>query len=329
MGGNVFKHEHDVVRLGKDVYFQLYHDIQDKLDKMSGLEKCELVKAYNNKSSFGDMDILCVGEYTKDDVSKAFGDVPISKNGPVVSILYKQFQIDLINVKQEDFEMSKVYYSYNDLGNFMGRVAHRMGFKYGHDGLWLILRDGDYVYAKICVSKSPEDIFEFLGYDYDYYLNGFDELEDVFEFAASTRFFNPDMFLDEYRNAKSLVRDCKRESYRLFKEYVIRNSQTVPRFPYENMSEKGGCVVNEPFLFTAYIHFDGLKEKVENAKQKHIKRKEYRRLFNGDIVRNLTGLEGKELGMFMTNLKAFYCLYGMSEEQIKKTIMKHFLETIP
>lgn len=329
MGGNVFKHNHDVVRLGKDVYFKMYGDVRHKLERMSGLEKCELVKAYNNKSSFGDMDILCVGEYTKDDVSKAFGDVPVSKNGPVISILYKQFQIDLINVHQEDFEMSKVYYSYNDLGNFMGRVAHRMGFKYGHDGLWLILRDVDYVYAKICVSKSPRDIFEFLGYDYGYYLLGFVELEDVFEFASSTRFFNPDMFLDEYRNAKSLVRDRKRESYRLFKEYVVKNSQTVSRYPYENMSEKGGRVAKDEFLFTAYIYFGGFKEKVEKAKQEHQKRKELKNKFNGDIVRNLTGLDGKELGMFIANLKDNYCFDDMTDEQIKNTIIKHFLETIP
>lgn len=321
MGGNVFKHQHEVVRLDSNDYFELFYDVHNKLESMFGLEKCELVKAYNNKSSFGDMDILCVGDYKTDDIIKAFGDVPVSKNGPVISFLYKKFQIDLINVSSEGFDISKVYYSYNDLGNFMGRVAHRMGFKYGHDGLWLILRDGEYVYAEICVSKSPRDIFEFLGYDYDYYLLGFDELEDVFEFASSTRFFSPDMFLDEYRNAKSLVRDRKRESYRLFKEYVIRNSQTVSRYPYENMSEKGGRVVKDEFLFTAYIYFGGLKEKVEKAKQEHQKQKELKNKFNGDIVRNLTGLDGKELGMFMVSLKEKYCFDDMTKEQIKNTII--------
>ena len=41
------------------------------------------------------------------------------------------FQIDFIKVGEENWETSKNYFSYNDLGNLMGRLAQRLGVKYG------------------------------------------------------------------------------------------------------------------------------------------------------------------------------------------------------
>lgn len=41
----------------------------------------------------------------------------------------------------EHFNTSLEYLNWNDLGNLIGRIAHKFGLKYGHKGLLYIIKN--------------------------------------------------------------------------------------------------------------------------------------------------------------------------------------------
>lgn len=113
----------------------------------------------------------------------------------------------------EDFQTCRDYYTYNDLGNLIGRVAHKMGMKFGHLGLLYPLRDGDHLIAELVVTRDTRQALEFMGYDFDRWNQGFDQLTDIFEFAASTPYFNPEAFTLENLNHRNRTRNRKRNTF--------------------------------------------------------------------------------------------------------------------
>ena len=90
---------------------------------------------YNNKSSFGDIDIIvdikCVdgelfdGKYIRKFIENRFSPNEIFNNSNTWSFDYKEVQVDLICVVPEDFDSNYHYLGWNDLGNLIGRLAHR------------------------------------------------------------------------------------------------------------------------------------------------------------------------------------------------------------
>jgi hypothetical protein len=51
------------------------------------------------------------------------------------------FQVDLISNPAESFEFASRYFSYNDAGNLVGRLAHARYTSLRHDGLYFYHRD--------------------------------------------------------------------------------------------------------------------------------------------------------------------------------------------
>jgi hypothetical protein len=258
----------------------------------------------------------------------------IHKNGGVWSYAHdfmdenleiKYVQVDLITQSTENYDTALNYYSWNDLGNLMGRIGHKMGFKYGHEGLVLIFRDGTHQYGQLVVSRDIRKIVEFLGYDYDRFAKGFDDLEDIFAFAASSEFFNKNIFAYENRNHIARTRDKKRENYRAFLEY-IENIKT-PEYEYNSFTEKGGRVLSDVFRERAYEFFPDLSDKVDEVEYELMKRKTVHEKFNGVIVSLLTGLMGKELGCFMQHLRQYVDvekLYPMSPLEINHWVIDEY-----
>jgi hypothetical protein len=83
---------------------------------------------YKNKPSFGDADILISTEgitfNLRDYILDTFAPNEIFHNGNCWSFDYKELQIDLITVSAEHFDSNYNYLSYNDLGNYIGKIAH-------------------------------------------------------------------------------------------------------------------------------------------------------------------------------------------------------------
>lgn len=294
----------------------------------SGVTAFRPIPFYTSKDSFGDLDmvVMCGSrdwERLLEDLKKKCPDH--SKNGNVFSFgvdVGKEtpFQIDLIYVGEtrEESRIALTYFAFNDLGNLMGRIAHRAGFKYGHRGLLRVVREednSDHIIDEVLVTDVPKDIFEFLGYDYDVFLNGFNDKKDIFEFVASSPYFNSDIFLFENRNAKARMRDSKRTIYNEFLMWCSEQ-KNLTKFFVGDKEEFRREQLN--LALDRFPEFNARYVSVVRAVEE---RNRERELFNGEIVKKLTGLTGKDLGVFIRNFREkFPYISSMTKETIEENI---------
>lgn len=307
MGGKALK-EHNAVRLDKQNFDRIADEVTGMLNEL-GI-KHELVKSYRTKSDFGDLDVLVVGsaepfvQHLRARYSEAHGvEVPVVRNGPVISVglpervtddgIEEVFQVDLIQTTEEEVGFSSNYFAWNDMGNLLGRIAHKFGLKLGHDGLWVIVREDTHVVGEICLTRNFFDALRSIGYDEEVYRQGFDTLEDIYQFVVSSEFFNPEIFKLENRNHTARMRDRKRPVYMEFLKWL--DGRDTPRFHF--VQDKTGFIEAFVDAFGKRGEYDELLRKREAAK-------EQKEVFNGRIVSELTGLKEVELGNFMRHLKS-------------------------
>ena len=271
---------------------------------MNDFSRVTMPLFYKNKKSFGDADILVSMDGFNKDVRKYITDTfspnEIFHNGNCWSFDYKELQIDLITVSAEDFDTNNNYLNFNDLGNFIGRIAQGFGLKYGQEGLWYEHYFKGSNIARIPISKNYEDIFKFLGLSYERYLEGFDELEDIFEYIATCKFFNWEMFQMSKLNKINRDRNLKRKSYMSFLEWMgqnVANDEHLHQF--DKTQEEYNKMIAEAFPY-ANLELEIRRVEYEYCKSLYIKSK-----FNGGMVMREYGLEGKTLGEAMIGFKLF------------------------
>ena len=304
MGGHAVK---DAVRLSAEDYHSLCGSLSSLLTDYNG----KIIQAYKSKESFGDMDILFSSALDALRFQKAldiFKGLPVKqvvKNGPVTSIGVGLpqgiFQMDLIVVP--DVKWASAYFDMNDMGNLMGRIAHKLGFKYGHDGLWYVLRDPDnhdYVIEELLVTSSLSEAFHLIGYSYGKYLTTeFNTLEDIFLYVIDNQYFDPDIYLLDNRNHVQRTRDRKRHTYMQFLVYcsskqLSRKNIWTPEYKKQMRQEK---------LEQAFAICPAFKERHDRAVKEHALNKQMKLFWNGENVSEWTGLTGKQLGQFMAYFK--------------------------
>ena len=216
MGGNALNIE--TRRYEKKEFYEIMLEVGAMLSS-KGIES-DVPAWYRNKETFGDLDVLIRSSTVEGDILDVINEVfkpnEIYNNNNVKSFDYKDFQIDFILVGDENWETSMFYFSYNDLGNFVGRISYQMGFRFGDYGLKLVYRheDGGRKFSKI-ISKDPRKIYQFLGFNYDRYLEGFDEVEDIFKFVVNSTCFNRRIFDYDSLNHQNRTRNKKRKNYEL------------------------------------------------------------------------------------------------------------------
>lgn len=309
MGGNLFT----VRRYEADEYRKLEAEVVvDKLTIQLGMSVASLMY-YKNKESFGDMDILVESDNLppnwKQLVIETFNLQPeqTHSNGNVFSIMYKNFQIDLICMQHKYFNSAYYYYAYNDLGNLLGRITHKMGIKFGHKGLSLIIRPKDFkdhVIGEVELSQNFEDALKIIGVSPEEYDKGFDDIEDIFKYVSSSPYFNSDIYLLDNRNAVSRVRDKKRQTYNKFLEWCESQKDTLPRFDFGNVTEKGGYSLREPWYSDIVLkYFPEAEEKVNALIEEYELNQKLAEKLSGGIVMKVTGIEGKELGVLYKKVK--------------------------
>ena len=338
MGGNALTSQGiNTKRLPASEYYNFQAKIQTHFNQLFKVWP-EKILAYRSKPDFGDLDLIVDmtslpnGWY--DTLSKAWDSKGWSINKAkdesecVVSMEVHQFQIDFIHVKTLLIESAIVYYSYNDLGNLIGRLAHEMGFSFGPFGLRQvqIYRALTHKYAEIYVSQDMPKVFEFLGLDYGMWTSGFDTLENIFEFVSSSRYFNPDIYLLTNRNYRDRVRDEKRSTYTKFLGWCETNKSRLTHYPWKHK--------NDPEKITEYdFHsarardtwpeFD-IQKLAEVAK--YLRHKTLKEIWNGNNISEWTGLTGPDLGKFMSHCKATPYFEGVTfglDLQTIKTFVHH------
>jgi hypothetical protein len=197
-------------------------------------------------------------------------------------------------MEPESFDFASCYFRNSDMGNLVGRVSHAMAVSLRHDGLVYYFRDGDYKFREIVLTRNYAEALRFLGYDVQRYFEGFEDLEEIFQYVASTPFFNSSIYLLENRNAQARVRDRKRPTYNAFLKWCECHSNlSAFEFPADKKAWHARLVEFFP-------QFEGeYQQAVDDlARQRALKER-----FNGDFVSKLTGLQGKELGGLMKRFK--------------------------
>lgn len=311
MGGNALSFE--TRRINKQEFDRLSVIINKKLD-FYGISHF-IISSYRSKETFGDIDVIIIydGDRRKL-INSEFSPKEIYQNSSVYSFDFEDVQVDFIFTKPEDFETSINYMKFSDLGNLLGRVYHKMGLRFGHDGLTLIVRDDTQVVGEILLSRDIDEILTFGGYDPIRYQQGFETKLDIFKFAASSPYYNYEIFDLDNRNYRARTRDRKRPTYT---EFLVWAQENATATGYEWNSNKAA------YLPRILHTFDKIDEFTDLLKQHSLKLKAKEK-FNGNIVSDLTGLQGKELGSFMAQFKKIFSqddLLKMTHDMIAEEIL--------
>jgi len=309
MGGNALSAPS--IRLPLERYRAACGDVTERLARVFPGRRAMVIPAYAAKADFGDMAVLIVGGggYDPTVAAAALNATEVVRNGDVTSLGVKVeegvFQVDLIKVPAESFDFALRYFAMNDLGNLLGRIAHKAGFKLGHLGLLYPLRDqrnADHVIAELVVTRDWGLAIGLLGYDAKAYQDGFDggfrSLSDIFSFVVSSQYCNRDIYLLENRNAKARVRDNKRPTYTAFLKWL----ECVPNnaLPAYDWSDKE--MARQTFLGGAMERFPGFATAYVDANAHQAVERMFRAKLNGQFVAAISGLTGRELGELMGRL---------------------------
>lgn len=306
-------------------YLKLADELLPRIQKLFNAETY-LVQAYNKKESHGDMDILILNDGNlgniKDKLSKEFTETPIHCNGCVYSIEYKDFQIDIIPQPTSNWETAKCFFDFDPTGNLMGKIAHKFGLKYGFQGLVYPFRNFDGRFTEdIIISKDNRKIFEFLGFDYDRYLQTFDTVEEIFDYIIESKYFNREGFMMDELNAIDRKRNRKRATYQGFITYL---NEKMPENKFEFSKNKS--YYHE--LIDKYFTEAGFYNKLIELKRLDEENKFIKEQFNGNLIMEWTGLTGKDLGdtigKYKTHLGETYRQFMLTNtsDDIKSNFLK-------
>lgn len=265
------------------------------------------VISYSNKETFGDIDILVPSEHFSFDKfwdKHKFRYKDFKRNGSVISLLDKQDrQIDIITTPLDIYNIHYNYLAYNDMGNFIGRIAKSLNLKYGHDGLSMVVRykgDATRKIGVIPISTDVQYIYDLLDIPYRCY----DTMEQIYKDIMSSKYYHKDSFLLEKQSHHARVRDRKRKSYHGMLNYIKDNdTSTEPRRNY-SIEETLSMLPIE------------VTEKYISITAEYDKKMYEKTLFNGNIVSDVTGLKSKELGLFIAIIKDKVNIYGNVREQV-------------
>lgn len=334
MGGKALK-KIESIRINQKEFYKLQNEVIEKLRLIN--KDAIPIKSYFNKKDFGDLDILISTpkpDYKdlKKFLETEFNSKEIVNNSNIISFEFKNFQVDLIFEEQENLEIAEFYFSYNDLNNFIGKIAYSFGLKFGFTGLYYPIRTkhGN-LSDEILLTKSPKKIYDFLEYDFERYLKGFNELEDIFDYIVSSKYFNPDKYLKE-DSEQSLIdrkRGKKRKTYIQFinwlELYVLKNQDKI-YFEFNNDKSYYLDIIEN------FFPESNLKEKIKDFEKNQEIQEEINKKFNGKVVMNLIpNLIGKELGEFIINFKNIIskennkifedAIINYSEKEIREKIL--------
>lgn len=312
MGGKAFQQSLGIKgnRLDACQYHLIGQKIHPALEKLFG--QVHLVRAYHNKSTFGDQDWIVskvlhqnFGSLKKQLYEKFhLDDKLIHQNSNVYSLLIDGFQIDISLVSEKYFDACFFYMDDSPAGNALGKLYHKFGASYGVKGLYYTLRDNHNTYklGEIELSLDNSKICNFLGLDYVKKDNGFKEEEDIFQWICSSKYFDHRIFAFENMNHIARVRDRKRPDYQRLLKYIDeRFKGKVYDFP---LKTDGVNILND------YFPESNLLEKIQELKNRETQRKEISGKFNGHLIMEITGAKGKELSQIMYNYKDYRNIFS-------------------
>jgi hypothetical protein len=301
-------------RYSKAEYDAILPEILEKAKKL--FSDATDTKYYFEKDSFGDADILCLVDKPIDInieqwIYDEFQSKEVVKNSSIYSFEYKELQVDFILTPKHNWETSLIYFSFNDLHNFIGKFAKKFGLKWGFSGLEYDYKIDGKKLGTISVSKDYREVLPFLGFDVVRYDKGFKNLNEIFEYVKSNKYFNPWMFDLEQYNKINRDRDKKRKTYQSFLEYLehYKNTMIIDNCHYFYPDKKA-------YLGHIDFHFPGFLRKYRELEKKEERVRLIHSKFNGHILMDEFNISGKELGNLISNFKVSFEDLNSFEEYV-------------
>lgn len=312
MGGLALKglpKDKETRRYMANEFNQLAKELLPKIELLFNT-KVSLVESYHDKESHGDMDILVYDTgFNPEEIKKSLYDfgatlVVRTPNSRVYSFDYKNLQIDLIFTPDEDWETSKVFFNWGDLGNLMGKLFNNYGgladhgflLKYGYDGakVKLVYKGRKKI---VYLTKYPDKVFDFLGLDFTLHSKGFNNQYDMYDYVIESKYFDYGCF--QWKNLSSVnkQRNKRRPAFIEFLEYIKKYKNKN-----QDWSESKSYYLNE---IKNYFGVDLLKEYQYLVQDVELQSK-VRDKFNGKtILDNFKSVKPKQLNNLISNFNKY------------------------
>lgn len=344
MGGNSLK-RFPVGRIEKKEFFNTFEHIKKVFNNV----KLDLVPAYEDKENFGDLDIIIEMESMRDfyrentngDMEEAFSEFLSNKFNsrqehfafPVISFEYRKneeqrvgFQVDFIHIPKKNYDFSLHYLSYNDLGNLIGVMYRHLGLRFGHYGV-----NKEVYYPKLKTTKLGEinitndfdQSLKFIGLDPEVFHKGFKNMDEIFEYVSTAKFFNPEIYALEtgINDYKSRRRNAKRSTYSGFLKWIKDNEYRLNRFDFKNANRKD--MIDDFFKNDYKITYQSMiNEFDEKLKNKDRIKGENLSLWTGLTHQALGFLSGKFKSQFENEEQLMEYVRRNTDENIKKDLIK-------
>lgn len=251
----------------------------------------------------------------------------VRTNSNIVSFLFDNcLQIDLIFTNPACYDYSVAYFAWNDLGGLIGRLTRSLGLKHGSAGLYYTHYNEDKTkkLGEYLLSLDHDVTLEILGLDVERFKQGFQTLEEIFEFVVKSKYFAYKSFdLDELP-CKDRHRDQKRNTFRAFDQYCVERSEVLPATCSILPEDKQAFVISL---------FPFVKKQIDEANAKEAMRQAVAQKFNGKIIMELIPelkADPRLLGEFIKSFKEMYpenILIELSPVNIEKLILSWFLKS--
>jgi len=303
-------------RYQKEEFLIITPIIKNKLLKI--FSKCDMPKYYRNKESFGDADfICCIDNHFNLDIKQfiidEFQSKEIFQNSHVYSFEYNELQVDIILTPKSSYETSLNYHCWNDLNNLIGKIAHKFGLKHGYDGLIMPYRIDGKMLGEVVVSKDYRKSLAFLGFNVERYDAGFDNLNEIFDFVTSSKYFNPWMFDFETLNRINRERDKKRATYAAFVEHVApMKEKGKEAYPYFYSDKR-------VYLGLIDHYFPGFLKEYRQLEKLEERKRAVSALYNGNIVMRHFDLSGATLGAAIGEFEKYFSSRKLLEDYVLET----------
>ena len=325
MGGNALKNV-KTRRYQREEYLQLKQRILNTIQEH--VKQVDVPKEFPNKESFGDLDVMIVSPENvscKQLIIDLFQPIEIVENGDVFSFDVDEFQIDFILVPETYFRNATVYFSYSDLGGLIGNICHKIGLKYGIQGLWLNIHTKEFdpttTSTKLILSEDPEEIFRFLGHDYQRYLRGFNNENELFQWIIEGKYFRRFYFHEDHLNHAHRHRTSKRPIYMKFIEFLNQNlSSNEENDSLNEVEEKELAKKVRHAALIDFNKYDQYQANLQMTDQKRIYRAKYSGKYFIDVVEVRSDIPSV--------MKNFERLIAETDEEFQRWVLENDQETI-
>jgi hypothetical protein len=322
VGGNLWK----LGRVPRDRYVAIEAEVRAYLERKVGAEQFRIPRWYASKTDFGDMDVvLCTEGLPRpwpELRAEIAADLAIDRQravGPLWSTVFRGLQVDYFLRGRETFLSTWAFLCWNDVGNLLGKMYHRLGVKYGEDGLFWVHRGvRENVKREILLTRDSRRAFALLELPFEPWEAGFADLPSLFRWVIASPYFSVEPYVA--RSASTEKRIADRKTVREFVAFLERERVTKA-FAYEKDRTR-----YVPLVSGAFPEVE-LPRRLEEARAEEARAIAIDSKLNGHVVMELIpGLAGKELGEFLRALREHrpdldQVLLAASPEEVRALVL--------